>query len=177
LVADEPEGKADQDWREGRQPRPLCRLPDGRGRHSEKPVHRHPAAGRRTTATAHYIHSVRRSIVMRSMQSVGKVRLDDGKHNIFRSPARRRPARRPSTRCCGDSRLPGTPVRDNIRLKSAAIRGMSAKESQHMAVAYSSCHSAGTRKVLSSWASRRKCPMQVQPSASGASRITSGAER
>jgi hypothetical protein len=44
--------------------------------------------------------------------------------------------RRPSTRCCGDSRLPGTPVRDNIRLKSAAIRGMSAKESQHMAVAY-----------------------------------------
>src|ERR1700731_3685754 len=95
LVADEPEGKADQDWREGRQPRPLCRLPDGRGRHSEKPVHRHPAAGRRTTATAHYIHSVRRSIVMRSMQSVGKVRLDDGKHNIFRSPARRRPAPTP----------------------------------------------------------------------------------
>ena len=46
--------------------------------------------GRRTKATAHYIHSVRRSIVMRSMQSVGKVRLDDGKHNIFRSPAARR---------------------------------------------------------------------------------------
>jgi hypothetical protein len=33
LVADEPEGKADQDWREGREPRPLHRLPDGRGRH------------------------------------------------------------------------------------------------------------------------------------------------
>ena len=32
---------------------------------------------------------------MRSMQSVGKVRLDDGKHNIFRSPARRRPAPTP----------------------------------------------------------------------------------
>ena len=31
---------------------------------------------------------------MRSMQSVGKVRLDDGKHNI-RSPARRRPAPTP----------------------------------------------------------------------------------
>ena len=29
LVADEPEGKADQDRREGRQPRPLRRIPDG----------------------------------------------------------------------------------------------------------------------------------------------------
>jgi hypothetical protein len=34
------------------------------------------------------------------------------------------PLRRPSTRCCGDSPLPGTPVRDNIRLKWAAIWGM-----------------------------------------------------
>jgi hypothetical protein len=34
----------------------------------------------------------RRSIVVRSMQSVGTARLDDGKHNIFRSSARRRPA-------------------------------------------------------------------------------------
>jgi hypothetical protein len=32
---------------------------------------------------------------MRSMQSVGKVRLDDGNHNIFRSSARRRPAPTP----------------------------------------------------------------------------------
>ena len=33
LVADEPEGQADQDRRKGREPRPLCRLPDGRSRH------------------------------------------------------------------------------------------------------------------------------------------------
>src|SRR6516164_10662806 len=32
LVADEPEGEADQDWCEGREPRSPCRLPDGRGR-------------------------------------------------------------------------------------------------------------------------------------------------
>jgi hypothetical protein len=32
---------------------------------------------------------------MRSMQSVGKVRLDDGKQNIIRSSARRRPAPTP----------------------------------------------------------------------------------
>jgi hypothetical protein len=72
-------------------------------------------------------HSVRRSIVMRSMESAGKVRLDYGKHNIFRSSARRRPPRRPSTRCCGNSRLPGTPVRDNISLKWAAMWGMPLK--------------------------------------------------
>jgi hypothetical protein len=63
--------------------------------YSEKPVHRHPAADRRTTTTARYIHSVRRSTVMRSMQSVGKVRLDDGKHNIFRSEASACPDARP----------------------------------------------------------------------------------
>ena len=33
LVADELEGEADQDRREGGEPRTLCRLPDGRSRH------------------------------------------------------------------------------------------------------------------------------------------------
>src|SRR5262249_12645569 len=33
LVTDESEGKTDQDRREGGEPRPLCYLPDGRGRH------------------------------------------------------------------------------------------------------------------------------------------------
>ena len=33
LVADEPEGEAHQDRREGRAPRSLHRLPDGRGRY------------------------------------------------------------------------------------------------------------------------------------------------
>src|SRR6516162_146715 len=32
LVADDLEGQADQDWREGGEPRPLHRVPDGRGR-------------------------------------------------------------------------------------------------------------------------------------------------
>ena len=32
--------KADQDRREGRRPRALCRVPDGRGRHFEEPVRR-----------------------------------------------------------------------------------------------------------------------------------------
>ena len=46
LVADEPQREADQDRREGRQPRPLRRLSDGGGGNSEKPVRRHPAADR-----------------------------------------------------------------------------------------------------------------------------------
>jgi Transposase DDE domain group 1 len=33
LVTDKLEGQADQDRRESREPRPLCRLPNGRGRH------------------------------------------------------------------------------------------------------------------------------------------------
>jgi hypothetical protein len=75
---------------------------------------------RRTTATARYIRSIRRSIVMRSMQSVGRVRLDDGKHNIS---ARRRPAPTPVRKVMRRFTLAGTPVRA-IRLKSAAIWGM-----------------------------------------------------
>ena len=77
LVADEPEGKADQDRRKGGEPRPLCCVPDGRGRHPEKPLRRHPAADRGTAAAARYIDSVRRSIVMRSLQLAGEVRLDE----------------------------------------------------------------------------------------------------
>ena len=50
LVADQPEGEADQDWRQDHQPWPLSRLPDGRGRYPETPLRRHPAADRRTSA-------------------------------------------------------------------------------------------------------------------------------
>src|SRR3984893_7799167 len=71
LVADEPEGEVDQDRGEGHQPRPLCHLPDGRGRHSEKPVRRHLAADRRTATAARHFDRVRRSIVMGSGQTHG----------------------------------------------------------------------------------------------------------
>jgi hypothetical protein len=52
LVADEPEGEADQNRSEGRQPRPLCRIPNGRGRHPATNVPGDFAADRRTTAAA-----------------------------------------------------------------------------------------------------------------------------
>src|SRR5262249_54365264 len=58
-------GQADQDRRESREPRPLCRLPDGRGRHRTANVPGDFAADRRTAAEAAARTSMRRSMVMR----------------------------------------------------------------------------------------------------------------
>ena len=75
LVADEPEGEADQDRREGRQPRPLRRIPDGRGRYPPANVPGDFAAHRGTPATASARAGMRRSMVMR-----GGVRPDASKN-------------------------------------------------------------------------------------------------
>src|ERR1035437_5597703 len=72
LVADEPEGEADQDRREGGEPRTLCRLPDGRGRHPTANVPGDFAADRGTTATATTSAGVRRPMVMRSTATDGR---------------------------------------------------------------------------------------------------------
>src|SRR5215831_13661473 len=66
LVADELEGEADQDRREGGEPRTLCRLPNGGGRHPTTNVPRDSAADRATTAAATTRASMKRSIVTRS---------------------------------------------------------------------------------------------------------------
>src|SRR5262249_12447955 len=66
LVADELEGKADQDRREGGEPWPLYRLPDGRGRHPTTNVPGDSAAHRAIAAAPTTSASVSRSIVMRS---------------------------------------------------------------------------------------------------------------
>jgi hypothetical protein len=62
LVTDESEGKTDQDRREGGEPRPLCYLPDGRGRHRTANVPGDFAAHRGATAAATTSASVRRSM-------------------------------------------------------------------------------------------------------------------
>src|SRR5215831_10883038 len=62
LVADDSEGQADQDRREGGELRPLCYLPDGRGRHRTANVPRDFAADRGATAAATTSASVRRSM-------------------------------------------------------------------------------------------------------------------
>jgi hypothetical protein len=66
LVADELEGEADQDRREGGEPRTLCRLPNGGGRHPAANVPGDSAADRGTTAAATTSTSVRRSMSMHS---------------------------------------------------------------------------------------------------------------
>ena len=72
VVADEPEGKADQDRRKGRQPRPLRRVPDGRGRHSTANVPGDFAADRGITAASATSARVKRSIVMHSRATDGR---------------------------------------------------------------------------------------------------------
>jgi len=71
LVADEPEGETDQDRREGRQPRPLCRLSDGRGRHPTADAPGDFTADCGTTAAATTSASVRGAMVMGSRATDG----------------------------------------------------------------------------------------------------------
>ena len=52
MVADDAEGEAGQDRGQGRPPRPLRHLPDGRGRHPSRPVPKNPAADRPTATTS-----------------------------------------------------------------------------------------------------------------------------
>src|SRR5262245_44612084 len=66
LAADELEGEADQDWREGGEPRTLCCLPNRGGRHPTTNVPGDSAADRGTTAAATTRASMKRSIVTRS---------------------------------------------------------------------------------------------------------------
>src|SRR5262249_27938927 len=61
LVADELEGEADQDRCEGGEPRTLCRLPNGGGRHRTANVPGDSAADRGTTAAAPARASMKRS--------------------------------------------------------------------------------------------------------------------
>ena len=67
----EPEGEAGQDRCEDRQPWSLCRFPDGRSRHSENSLCRHPAADRGVAAAARYIDWVMRSVT-RSTKNHGR---------------------------------------------------------------------------------------------------------
>jgi hypothetical protein len=123
LVADELEGKAHQDRRESRQPRPLCRLPDGRGRHPSEFVRRHSAAHRGIAAAVHIV-SVRRSSIMRSLK--GEVRLDGGKFHNFRLSAECRLFPKSSTVCRNGFGLSETSERGRLSVRPASIWRMSA---------------------------------------------------
>src|SRR5262249_5300840 len=89
LVTDKLEGQADQDRRESREPRPLCRLPDGRGRHRTANVPRDFAADRGATAAATTRASVRRSMSCIQEQPTGGVRPNARENGQIRPSTKR----------------------------------------------------------------------------------------
>ena len=83
--------KADQDRREGRRPRALCRVPDGRGRDFEEPVRRESTNDRGVAASAGRINRVRRQQALRApLKLTADVRHDgaglDGVHRATAVP-------------------------------------------------------------------------------------------
>ena len=115
-VADEPQGKADQDRRESREPRPLCRIPDGRGRHSPKSLRRHPANDRGTPATAGHVDSLRGWVLRVPTKTMREVCLDNKKLAAKRlSTGVRKPPN-----CIGSQRDDNQ--RDGLRLENRRRR-------------------------------------------------------
>src|ERR1700730_3076300 len=108
-VADEAEGKADQDRREDRQPWPLRRVSDGRSRHSQKSLCRH-SADDRGTAAARCIDSVMRSVSRIPSKTGGKVPTENSANSAFGSTSERPYTLRKRVR--GD---PGLPITTNRR--------------------------------------------------------------
>ena len=72
MVADQPAGETRQNRSQGRAPRPLRHLPDGRGRGAERIVPGDSAADCGTPATAATSACVRRPMVMRSTATDGR---------------------------------------------------------------------------------------------------------
>ena len=71
MVVDDAQREADQDRREGRQPRPLRRLPNGRSPHSTTLVLRHPADDRGTATAVSSVDGIERPRVRSSSQTTG----------------------------------------------------------------------------------------------------------
>src|SRR5271170_96094 len=80
LVADQLEGKADQDWREGRQPWALTDLPTSRGRGVAADVRGYPVADRPVADTTRPGMTGRRSQMRQT--TTAEVRLDGGKQRV-----------------------------------------------------------------------------------------------
>jgi hypothetical protein len=118
LVDDDLEREAHQDRREGREPRPLCRVSDGRSRHSQKSLRRHLAAHRGTATAARCGARVKHSFVMRHGKLTGGLCPNDEKKRR-RAPSDAAQAakgcQKPSRPACGlqSSRKqePSVPVR------------------------------------------------------------------
>src|SRR5215468_2083291 len=111
-----------QDWREDREPRPLRRLSDGRGRHSPANVPGDFAADRRTAAEAAARASMRWPMLIRSRATNGKAaptRQGEVLRSNCRTPFQGRIARnRPRTKA-------GLPETSENNYNAPQVRGSS----------------------------------------------------
>ena len=70
LIDDDSQGEIHQDRREGRKSWPLRRLPDGRGRHSQKLVRRPPPAHRGVATAASHLNRIIPNLKVRDSVAV-----------------------------------------------------------------------------------------------------------
>jgi len=87
MVADNAQGKADQDRRQGNRSRPLIRWPDGGGSHSTRPVRGHFADDRRISATATYVNGTVRLLSRVGAKPRKKCASMTGKTIFFNAPS------------------------------------------------------------------------------------------
>jgi hypothetical protein len=73
-------------------------MAEGRRSYSQKSVRRYLTNDRRTTAATGCVNGMNHSIIMRSLQTTGEVRFDNGKGNILGRSARSSPAPTPRLR-------------------------------------------------------------------------------
>jgi hypothetical protein len=125
LVADELEGEADQGRREGGEPRTLCRIPNGGGRHPTTNVPGDTAADRGATAAATTRAGMKCSIVTRVQeQSTGGMRPDASENSQISSSTIVRTARAAGSHPHLASVLQQGRKSANIRVSLGVIRGI-----------------------------------------------------
>src|SRR6266568_3110850 len=129
LVADELEGEADQDRREGGEPRTLCRLPNGGGRHPTTNVPGDSAADRETTAAA-TTHASMKRLTVTQAQSTGGMRPDASENSQISPSTIVRAARAAGSPSNLASVLLQGRKSANIYASSGVIRGIPAKSSR-----------------------------------------------
>src|SRR5216684_1815001 len=135
LVADELEGEADQDRREGGEPRTLCRLPNGGGRHPTTNVPGDSAADRGTTAAATTRASMKRLIVTRvQAQSTGGMRPDASENSQISPSTIVRAARAAGSHPHLASVLLQGRKSANIHASSGGIRGIPDYIDKHLKI-------------------------------------------
>src|ERR1700737_1415542 len=105
----------------------LCRVSDGRSRHSQKSLCRHSADDRGTAVAARCIDSVMRSVSRIPSKTGGKVRLDDGKFGKFSVRLDFGTSLHSSQTCPRRSGLANNHEQTQSRLQSAFIWRMSAQ--------------------------------------------------